>query len=135
MVGAPALAQSGSVTATVRPNPIEVKVSAPPGGLGKWFSIEVTITNKGTASITKTFAKIHTSSEIKVRGKKKRIGTLTTGKTTLIWQAKANQGGNYVIQVDVDGFLGTEKISSSGSDLIIVTDSILLSWFRTLFRL
>ncbi len=135
---APAIAQTSNVTATVRPNPLEVEVSAPsPGGVGKWFSIEVTITNKGAGPVTKTFAKIHTSSDLKLktRGKKKRIGTLISGQTKIIWQAKANQGGNYVIAVDVDGFLGTEKISSSGSDLIIVTDSILLSWLRAFFGL
>ena len=137
MVGAPALAQSGSVTATVRPNPLEVKVSAPSSvGVNEWFDIKVTITNKG-AAVTKTFAKIHTSSDLKLktRGKKKRIGTLTTGKTKITWQAKANQGGNYVILVEVEGFLGTEKISADGSPVVEATDSILLSWFRTLFGL
>lgn len=134
----PAIAQTSNVTATVRPNPLEVEVSAPsPGGVGKWFSIEVTITNKGAGPVTKTFAKIHTSSELKLktRGKKKRIGTLAAGKTTLIWQAKANETGNYVIQVDVEGFLGGEKITANGTAVTEVTSSILSFWVRLLFGL
>ena len=134
----PAFAQTSNVTATVRPNPLEVEVSAPsPGGVGKWFSIEVTITNKGIAPITKTFAKIHTSSDLKLktRGKKKRIGTLTTRQIKLIWQAKANEGGNYVVQVEVEGFLEGEKISSGNSALIVATGSVLPSWLRYLFNL
>ena len=137
MVGAPALAQSGSVTATVRPNPLEVKVSAPSSvGVNEWFDIKVTITNQG-AAVTKTFAKIHTSSDLKLktRGKKKRIGTLTTGKTKITWQAKANQGGNYVILVEVEGFLEDEKITASDTAEMGVTGSILSFWIRLLFGL
>lgn len=136
---APAIAQTSNVTATVRPNPMEVEVSAPSlGGIGKWFSIEVTITNKGAQSITKTFAKIHTSSDLKLktRGKKKRIGTLAPGKTVeAVWLAKAKSSGQYIIQVDVEGFLEDEKITASDTAEMEVTGSILSFWIRLLFGL
>ncbi len=132
----PAFAQTSNITATVRPNPLEVKVVTPSSvGVGKWFSIEVTITNKGVEPITKAFAKIHTSSALKTRGKKKRIGTLTGEETKLIWKAKANEAGNYVILVDVEGFLGDEQISSGDSTLVDATGSVLPSWLRSLFNL
>ena len=135
---APAIAQTSNVTATVRPNPLEVEVSAPPGGLGKWFSIEVTITNKGAVAVTKTFAKIHTSSDLKLktRGKKKRIGTLAPGKTVeAVWLAKAKSSGQYIIQVDVEGFLEDEKITASDTAEMEVAGSILSFWIRLLFGL
>ena len=134
---APTFAQTSNITATVRPNPLEVEVTASsPGGVGNWFDIEVTITNKGAATITKAFATIHSSSELKLktRGKKKRIGTLTTEPTILIWQAKATEAGNYIVQVDVEGFLEGEKISSGDSVLITTAGSVFPDWIRFLFN-
>ncbi len=135
MVAAPSFAQSGTVTVTVRPNPLDVQVAAPENVVvGQWFEIEVAVFNKGAQSITKTSAKIHTPSELKVRGKKKRIGTLPAGQTKIIWQAKANNSGdNLIIQVDVEGFLDGEKITAGDTAMVSATGSILLFLFRLLF--
>ena len=137
LVAAPALAQIGSVTATVRPNPLEVQVAARSQVTVKeWSDIEVIIKNKGSTPITKTSAKIHSHSGFSVRGKHKRVGTLGPGEIAkIVVSAKANHAGNYIILVDVGGFLEGEKISSSDSTLIIATGSILPSWLRFLFNL
>ena len=135
MIAAPSFAQSASLTATVRVNPLEVKLAAPSKiPVRDWFEIEVLIFNKGSEAITKISAKMHTPSELAVKGKRKRIGTLGPGEITkVIWQAKANQAGDFVIQVDVEGFLDGEKISESDSTLISATSSIWPFWLRFLF--
>lgn len=128
-------AQSATLTATVKPNPLEVKVVAPNNvQVDKWFDIETQIINKGDAAIEKTFVTIHTPSELSVRGKKVRIGTLTAGGTTkVVWRAKAKEFGNFVVQVDVGGNLNGEKVSASDTTLISASDSILTLWLRRLF--
>ena len=132
----PSFAQSGTVTATVRPNPLDVEVAAPSQvTVREWSDIEVIIKNKGSTPITKTSAKIHSSSGFSVKGRSKKVGTLGPGETAKIMVlAKANHAGNYIIQVDVQGFLEGEKISSGDSALIVATGSILPSWLRFLFN-
>lgn len=137
LVVSPAIAQSATLTATVKPNPLEVKIPSPGSiPVGKWFEIEVLISNKGTEALTKTSAKMYTPSELAVKGKRKRIGTLGPGETTkVVWQAKANHAGNFVIQVETEGFLEGEKISASNTTVISATSSILLFWLGLLFSL
>ncbi len=135
MVAAPVFAQSATLVATVRPNPLEVEISAPGSvPVGKWFEIKATISNQGSVAVTKTSAKIHKSSTLSIRGKKKRIGNLDPGSPqTITWQAKANQTGKFVILVEVEGVLEGEKISASNATVILATGSILLFWLGVLF--
>ena len=119
-------AQSGVVTATVRPNPLKVSVS-PPGTVvvGQWFDISADIINLGSQTITGTTATIHTPTEITVKGPKKKIGNLAGGQSkTVTWRAKANSSGNFVIQVEALCNLAGEQISSFDSVLISAVNSL-----------
>lgn len=119
-------AQSGVVTATVRPNPLEVSVSAPGGVVvGQWFDINADVANLGDQSITGIEAIIQTPTEVTVKGQKKKVGTLAGSQTkTVTWRAKANSSGNFVIQVEASGNLAGEQISSFDSVLISAVNSL-----------
>ena len=70
-----AFAQSATLTATARVNPLEVEVIAPNGvTVGEWFEITANISNLGGETITKAYATIHTDPKLTVRGKKKKVG-------------------------------------------------------------
>lgn len=125
-------AQSGTVTATVRPNPLEVLVS-PPGSVvvGQWFDINADIVNLGNQTISGTTATIQTPTEVTIKSPKKKIGNLAGGVTsTVTWRAKANSSGNFVIQVEASGNLAGEQISSSDSALISAVGSLGLFLLR-----
>ena len=131
-----AFAQSATLTATVRVNPLQVKVIAPGVvTVGEWFDISAKISNQGSDTVSKTTALMNTPSELKVRGKRKRIGNLAPGATeTVIWRARANQAGsNLVIQVNAQGFLDGEKISVSSSTIISATGSLGAFLLRLIF--
>ncbi len=116
----PVLAQSAILTATVRPNPLEVKITAPSDvAVGQWFNISADVTNLGDQSITGVKAIIQAPTGVTVNGQKKEVGTLAGGQTkTVTWRAKANDSGNFIIQVEASGNLAGEQISSSDSVLI-----------------
>lgn len=114
-------AQSGVVTATVRPNPLEVTVSAPSTvTVGQWFDISADIANLGDQTITGTTATIHSPQEVAIKGgQKKKVGDLSGGLTkTVTWRAKATSTGSFVIQVEATGSLAGEQISSSDTTII-----------------
>lgn len=114
-------AQSGVVTATVRPNPLAVVVSAPGTAVvGQWFDISANITNLGNQNISSTVATVHSPTEVTIKGgQKKKIGNLAGGQTkTVTWRAKASSSGKFVIQVEASGNLAGEQISSFDSTVI-----------------
>lgn len=126
-------AQNGVVTATVRPNPLDVSVSVPSSVVvGKWFDISADITNLGNQNISSTVVTIHSPTEITIKGgQKKKIGNLAGGQTkTVTWPAKANSSGNFVIQVEATGNLAGEQISSSDSIIISAVNSLALFLLR-----
>lgn len=129
-------AQSGVVTATVRPNPLEVSVSAPPSvPVGQWFDISANVTNLGDLTITSTVATINASTELTVKGPKKKIGNLAGNQIkTVTWRAKANSSGNFVIQVEATGNLAGEQISSSDSVNIFAVGSLGHFLLRLIFN-
>ncbi len=119
-------AQSGVVTATVRPNPLEVSIS-PPGTVvvGQWFDISASVTNLGDLTITSIVATINAPKELTVKGQKKQVGSLAGGQTKIVtWRAKANSSGNFVIQVEATGNLAGEQISSFDSIIISAVNSL-----------
>lgn len=129
-------AQTASLTATVRPNPLIVEIIAPSNvSVGQWFEIKADVSNLGTETISRTVATIYTPSEISVKGPKEKIGDLAGGgKKTVIWQAKANRPGSFIIQVEVTGELAGESISASDSPLISASSSALANlWRRLIF--
>ena len=139
VVAGSAFAQSVTLTATVRANPLEVEVIAPNTVVvGEWFEITADISNLGGETITKAYATIHKSPKLTVRRKKKKVGTLEAGQTkTITWLAKVRSSGNFIIYVEATGELAGEKISASDTDTMVV-DIITSSsvWFLgSFFRL
>ena len=135
LTAVPSFAQSASLTATVRPNPLKVKITAPSNvGVGKWFDISAEVTNFGTEIVTKTTVTLNSPRELRVRNKKKRLGNLAAGETiSLKWQVKAKSEGNFIVLVEASGRLEGEKISASDSRIITADDSIFLSLLRLIF--
>lgn len=126
MVAGPAFAQSATLVATVRPNPLQVKISIPSGvSVGQWFDISATIHNQGQETIKKTVAIIYTPIEMSVRGQKKQVGNLSGGQTkTLIWRVKANSSGEFIVTVEASGELAGEQITASDSTIVTVFGSL-----------
>ena len=131
----PSFAQSSTLTATVRPNPLKVKITAPSNvGVGEWFDISAEVTNRGSEVITKTTTTLNSPRELRVRNKKRRIGNLAAGETiSLKWQAKAKNEGNFIVLAEASGRLAGEKISTSDSKIITADDSLILSLLRVIF--
>lgn len=133
----PVSAQSATLTATVKINPLDIQVFAPTNVVvGEWFDIKADITNRGSQIVNKTFAKANVPSGLSVRGKKKKIGVLGARETkTIIWRAKATRTDtNLLIQIDVNGTLMDEEISaSSDSKIILASQTIVFFLFRLIF--
>lgn len=132
-------AQTASLVATVRVNPLEVEVNTPPKVVVReWFTIRVSVSNRGSETIQKTTATLNTPTEIVVRGKDKKLGDLGLGETkTVSWQAKANSSGNFVILAEVTGNLAGEIISASDTTMIsadLSTNSLVTRLRRLIFR-
>ena len=133
LTAVPSFAQSSTLTATVRPNPLKVKITAPSNApVGEWFDISAEVTNLGSEVITKTTTTtLNSPRELSVRNKKKRVGDLTSGETiSLKWQAKAKSVGNFIVTAEASGRLASEKISDSDTKMIQVDESIIISLFR-----
>ena len=137
VVASSAFAQSATLTATVRGNPLEVEVVAPNTVVvGEWFEITADISNLGGETITKTYATIHTDPKLTVRGKKKKVGTLEAKQTkTITWLAKARSSGNFVISVQATGELAGEEISASDTTVIDIFTSSPVWFLGSFFRL
>ncbi len=128
-----ALAQSSTLTATVRVNPLEVEVIAPPDvSAGSWFDIKVEVSNLGTETLTNASALISPPSELVVRGKRKRIGNLSPGASeTITFRAMAKSSGTLIIHVEVAGKLAGEDILASDTTNVSA-DGSLADFFRRL---
>ena len=133
--GSTAYAQSSTLTATVRPNPLEVEVFAPSNvSVGSWFDIKVEVSNLGTETLTNTSALISPPSELVVRGKRKRIGNLSPGATqTITFRAMAKSSGNLLILVEATGKLAGEEISASDTTMISADGSLGAFLHRLIF--
>ncbi len=129
-------AQQGSVSATVRPNPLEVEVFAPSGvTVGQWFEIKAEVSNLGMERISRAFTTLNTSPELNVRGsEKKNLGSLPSGGTkTVKWRVKVDSSGNYITTVEAKGKLLGEEILASDSVKIFATGSLSVLFFRLIF--
>lgn len=128
-------AQTGVVSATVRPNPLEVSVSAPGTMVvGQWFEVTADIANLSGDPITQTTVILNTPSDIKVKAPRKKIGNLNAHQTiTVSWEAKAKASGNFVIQAEASGKLLDERISSSDTTSITATGTLVAFLFRLIF--
>lgn len=126
----------GVVTATVRPNPLDISLTAPATvNVGQWFEIEAEISNHGSEPISKTVVMLNTPNELTVRKKRKRNGILGPRETQVItWQAKGTKAGDeLVIQVEVEGILAGEKIVASEATIISAVGSLAFFWRRLFF--
>lgn len=128
-------AQTGTVSATVRPNPLTVDISVPASvTVGQWFDVTADVANLGQETLTQTVVSLNTPGEIKVKNQRKKIGNLTAGTTqTLKWQAKANASGDFIIQVEATANLAAEQISSSDSQVISAVGSLGAFLLRLIF--
>ncbi len=129
------LAQEGTVSATVRPNPLEVIItSSSTAPVGEWFEVTAAVSNQGDIAVSKASATINLHSGIRVRGLKKRLGDLAPGeKKAVTWLVRANKPGGYVIQVEASGKLGGEEIFASDTAIISATGSLGAFFFRLIF--
>ena len=133
----PVLAQTASLVATVRINPLEIEVTAPLNVVvGEWFTVSVSVFNRGSETIWKAIATLEAPTGIVVRGKNKKLGNLEPGEIkTVFWQAKANKAGNFIILAKVTGNLVGEQISASDTTTISASSTSrfsLISLFRRL---
>ena len=113
-------AQSSTVTATVRPNPLKVTISAPQNvSVRQWFTVSADVSNLGKETITQTVATLNVPAKLKVQHQRRNLGNLAAHGTKIVtWQVKANVSGNFIITAEASGKLLTETISSSDSTTI-----------------
>ena len=135
MAASSTIAQTGAVSATVRPNPLKVEITVPANvTVGQWFEISVDVSNLGVEAINRTVATLNTPKDVKVKGKKKRLGNLGPGEVGVVtWQVKINNSGDFIIQVEATGKLLGEDISASDSAIISATGSLGFFLFRLIF--
>jgi len=129
-------AQEGTVSATVRPNPLEVKISAPTVvNVGQRFDINVDVSNLGTETVNDVVVVINKPQGLSVKGKKSLdIGNLLPGETKpIIWEAKASKPLDYIVQVEATGVLFGETITSSDTAVIFTTGSLGAFLFKLIF--
>lgn len=120
-------AQEGIVSATVRPNPLEVKISAPAVvNVGQWFDINVDVTNFGTETINDVVVVINNPQGLSVKGKKSiALGNLLPGETKpFSWEAKVSQPLDYIVQVEATGLLSGEVVTNSDTVVILTSGSL-----------
>lgn len=128
-------AQTSVISATVRPSPLVVSVSAPGTMVvGQWFEVTADIANLSGDPITQTTVILNTPHDITVKAPRKKIGDLNAHQTVAVsWQAKANTSGNFVIQAEASGKLLGERISSSDTTSITATGTLGAFLFRLIF--
>lgn len=129
------LAKTATLTATVRPNPLLVGITAPSHvPVDQWFEFSAIISNIGADPISRTVATIHTPSDIRVQRKRQHLGTLEPQQSpTITWQMLANNPGSFVIQVEATGNLLGESISATDSSTISAVDSAILTVLKLIF--
>lgn len=125
-----ASAQTATLTATVRVNPLQLIVFEVNPPVKEWFDIPVTISNLGTETITRVVATAHGSSKLSLKNKRKKIGNLEHGDTPVIWQAKTSKPGNFFVSIEVSGQLDGEEISASDSITVSAVGSLVARFFR-----
>ena len=131
-----AFAQSATLTATVRVNPLKVKIIGPSSvSVGQWFDIKAEVSNLGTERISRAFATLSAHPEINIRGsERKNVGSLPSGGTkTIKWRVKADSSVNYVIIVEAKGNLAGEEIAASDTISISAFGSLGAFLFRLIF--
>jgi len=128
-------AQGGIVSATVRPNPLEVKLTFPSAvPVGEWVEVTAEVSNKGDLVISKVSASLDVSSGISVRGKKKRLGNFSPSEEKVVkWMIKVRRPGNYVAQAEAKGVLLGEDISALDSSNTTALGSLGGFFFRLIF--
>ena len=129
-------AQSATLTATVRVNPLEVEVIAPDTiTVGEWFDISAEVSNLGTERVRRAYTILSTPPEISVRGSgRKNLGNLPSGGVkTVKWKVKVGSSGNYLTTVEAKGNLAGEEIVASDTIMISTIGPLLARFFRLIF--
>lgn len=126
----PLLAQTASLVATVRINPLEIEVDTPRlVSVGERFKVEAIVKNSGETKIKKTKVEIFLSPGLNLKGNSKRkLGIILAedSKTTSWWVAP-EKTGNYLIVVNASGIEeetgGLVEASGSATLMVEVQDS------------
>lgn len=119
-------ADGGTVTATIRTNPLEISVSANPAetAVGDTFQIKASIRNSGDTSVDATAASISfDSSGLILDGSKDlNLNTLPPDETmTSRWDFHALEEGNYILVVEA------EARDPQTHDLMVVQASVIVT--------
>lgn len=115
--------QTGTVVATVRINPLEVEVTAPPFvRVGERFKVEVTVSNLGDTKIKKAKVEIFLDSGLSLKGKsEQKLGIiLAEDSKTVFWWVTAEEIGTNVVLVKASG------IEEETQDLVEASDSTIV---------
>lgn len=122
-------AQTASLVATVRINPLEVEVTAPsPVSLGERFRVEAVVKNLGETRIKKTKVELFWDPGLSLRGNPVRKMGVILGKEskTASWRITAEETGSYVILVEASG------IEGEGGDLVEASDTTIVQVMKEL---
>lgn len=120
---------TGTVTATIRVNPLDITVSATPLELavGDSFRLNALVQNKGDTRLTNVRASsLFDTSGLRLRGSSGRnLGSIGPESTKLVrWRFKALESGNYILVVSVEALereTGT-LLHAQGSVMVVVVD-------------
>ncbi len=116
-------AQTASLVATVRINPLEVEVTAPsPVILGERLKVEVIVKNLGETKIKKTRVEIFLDPGLSLkRNPVRKMGVIPEkGSKTASWRVTAEEMGSHVILVEASG------IEEEGGDLVEASGTIIV---------
>lgn len=131
-------AQTASLVATVRLNPLEVEVFAPSFvRVGEQFRVRATVSNLGGRKIKKTKAAISFSdSGLDIRGKsEQKLGVIPVTESKLAsWRVTARETGNYVILVEASGIEEETGNLVEASESTIVEVRTFISFWRLMRR-
>jgi hypothetical protein len=115
-----------TIKAFVTINPLAVEISAPSEvELGRVFSIEAKVINKGEVKIENINGEIFLPEGLSLRGRNavQKIKVIQGGKEKKIfWQVAAEYSGNYIITVSAFGELKGNIITAAGSKVLTVEE-------------
>ena len=119
----------GSVTATVKVNPLVVSLTAPSeASVGEEFTVQATVGNLGSSRIRRVTATIHLppTDLLEVRGpdthRLRPLGPF--GSRSTEWQLTALQSGGFVLMVTASGVDASDRtLLTTESDAPLTTES------------
>ena len=116
----------GSVTATVKVNPLVVSLNISSGSVfvGEQFAVQATVVNLGGSRIRRVTATLHMPDGLEVRGPTiHRLGSLRPfGSRDTEWRLTALQSGGFVLMVTASGVDASDRtLLTAESDASLIT--------------